>query len=78
MAYRTMFSTTTGFTPFKPIFGRKMRTGVDFLTPFAEESVVPKHHLVSIIAVLDELHECARKVIDAKFERAGTGFRRKP
>ena len=70
MAYRTMLSLTTGFTPFKLVFGREMRTGVDFSTPFAEESLVSKDHLLSIIAELEELHECAREVINAKFERA--------
>ena len=70
MAYRTMLSSTTGFTPFKLVFGREMRTGVDFATPFADASLAPKDHLLSIISELEELHECAREVMDAKFERS--------
>ena len=47
-----------------------MRTGVYLLTPFAEENLIPKDHLLSIIAELEEIHNCARQVMDAKFERA--------
>ena len=47
-----------------------MSTGVDFSTPFAENSLVSKDHLLSIIAELEELHECAREVMDVKFESA--------
>ena len=69
MAYRTMLSSITGFTLFKLVFGREMSTGVEFSTPFAETSFVPKDHLLSIIAKLEELDEYTREVMDAKFER---------
>ena len=65
-----MLWTTTGFTPFNLVFGREMRTGVDISIHFAEESLVPKDHLLSIIAELEELHKCASEIMDAKFERA--------
>ena len=71
MAFRTMLSSKTNFKPFKLVFGREMRIGVYLLTPFAEENLIPRDYLLSIIADLEEIHKCARKVMDAKFERAG-------
>ena len=70
MAYQTMLSTTTRFPFFKHVLGREMRSGVDFSTIFAEESLVLKKQLQSMIAELEVLHECARVILAAKFERA--------
>ena len=47
-----------------------MRTGVDVSTFVRRRELVYKDHLLSIIAELEELHECALEVSDAKFERS--------
>ena len=54
MTYRTMWWTTTKFTPFKLVYGLQMKTGVDFATPFSDESLVTINNLLSIIAKLEK------------------------
>ena len=39
LAYRITPSDSTGFTPFRLVFGREMRLGVDYVEPFPDMTI---------------------------------------
>ena len=72
MAYRTLVSESTGFTPFKMVFGREMRLGVDPTCKVDSETNDPKDHLLKLVEELENTYELARSIIDQRAERAAS------
>ena len=70
MAYRTLVSETTGFTPYKLVFGKEMRLGVDPVFGLSEPPNDPKDQVLKLVQDLEDLYERARDQMSLRAERA--------
>ena len=60
MAYRSTISRPTGFTPYRLVFGREMRLGVDYGTPFPDKILEIDDFASNLIRKLETAFELAR------------------
>lgn len=63
IAYRTIVSESTGITPFKIVFGKKIRLGVDPIFKIECESSDPKNHLLKLVTELEDVYKRVRSII---------------
>ena len=63
MAYRSTPTESTGFTPYYLVYGREMRLGVDYGTPFPDPPATYKNHATKLISDLESAYELARETI---------------
>jgi len=61
MAYRSTVSESTGFTPYRLVFGKEMRLGVDLGTPMPEPSMTVRSWAVRLLENLERAYAQARE-----------------
>lgn len=70
MAYQTLVSEATGFSPFKMVFGKEMRLGIDPIYKIKSESNDPTDQVQKPVNDFVDVNERSRNVMKQRVEHA--------